>query len=379
MRVVRSLALLCFLASCSDSGGELRIDLRTDWVPLQDFVSVRTRPVDTRIESLEQRVDASSDFVIGERIASYEGLSRGQTQFVIELLRDDGSVLAGRPLSVQVARSVGVTVQMTRDCVDVECPLAGDSLVACVAEMCVDPGCTPETPELCPPAECSEEGCPINDGCRSAACIEGVCFDTDCQQEPCDADSTFSCLVFDEPIEGWTVPAQAEVVEDGASQVLQLAASPMMAPRLRFEFEPAVMRGPLYARTRIRVQAPAITGFVVLLEYKEASAEKISFGIESGGSARLTGDPSSTFDTGGDPFPLDEWSCVELFIDVADDPDGSAWIAIDGERVAELNDVSTLPSGGINRFLLGPVPENDDVVVRYDDVLIGTEAVGCPN
>jgi len=168
------------LVSCA-SGGEgldLSVDVRTDLVPGVEFTGVLvTREGDTRMAV----ASLADDYVSGQRVAEFDGLAASDFNVDVALVSPSGTVIE-REVAVQLRGDLAITVVMTRDCDGVECPgAAGPSATACLGGQCVDPSCTPETPELCPTDECiGAEDCPApSQPCFEAACVFGVCFEAD--------------------------------------------------------------------------------------------------------------------------------------------------------------------------------------------------------
>lgn len=245
-----ALASVLAIAACGcDSQPTLLVvDLRTDFVAGVEFSRVRTT-VDTLDDdaprAVEQEVERGEDFVDGQRIAELDGLSKGPLRMRVQLLAKNGAVIAERPVSVRLDGRLLVTVVMTRDCRDVSCPKEdGDpTLTACHGGRCVDPGCTPDTPERCPDPECTDASdCPSGASCASATCIGGECgFDPDsstcdsgafCEpetgcrpvEEGCTCATGGSCPGSRWPLRigeaGNTRPTQIAVADDGAGFVV---------------------------------------------------------------------------------------------------------------------------------------------------------------
>jgi hypothetical protein len=127
-------------------------------------------------------VAGSEDFIRGTRVAELDEVGAGR-RFVRVSLRDaSGRFLARRTLDVTLTGSFAATILLTRSCQAVECPAPAGSpeLTECQAGRCVDPRCSPSTPdpELCPvacesDAECDAEleWCEGRALCRSGGCL----------------------------------------------------------------------------------------------------------------------------------------------------------------------------------------------------------------
>lgn len=186
---VASSALAALLLSCGGEGGiALVVDLRTDFVPGTEFVTVRTELSRERFDDTSGGVvrrtmepaRAASDFVEGQRVAQFSGVARGASFVRVELLDASDVVVAERTVSLQLDRSFVVTVVIARSCLGVRCPGPSDSSTAteCSGGLCVDPRCTPDTPEHCAEPACTNDGeCPPAGGCLRSICgAGGVCL-----------------------------------------------------------------------------------------------------------------------------------------------------------------------------------------------------------
>jgi len=172
-------ALLLFLTACTGPG-EIVVDLRTDLVPGIEVTGVETSLDDG--PPVAHVPNAEGDYLRGVRIASFASVEPGTHRLEVRLVRGTDEVVV-RPVTVRVEGTTGVTVVITRDCQGVTCPAAaGNPMeVACLGGMCVDPSCTPETPEACPVPACTVDAdCPVSELCTTSACVEGVCLNSEC-------------------------------------------------------------------------------------------------------------------------------------------------------------------------------------------------------
>ncbi|MFK7999668.1 MAG: hypothetical protein AB8H86_08725 [Polyangiales bacterium] len=190
---------LCFvvsvalLAACSSDGPTLRVDLKTDFVPGTEFNAVRLTIGSGDGALISDHVAAAdTDYVRGARLAQAE-VTSGQTPVTVTLLRGGVEVIS-RSASVSVGSQINVaTVLITRDCEGVACPNDNPSFDSCLGGECVDPRCTVETPEFCPPPECTtDSACSVSTACVQPLCQDGVCLavpnDANCgANERCDA------------------------------------------------------------------------------------------------------------------------------------------------------------------------------------------------
>ena len=171
-------ALLLFAGAgaCAGSkGNELSVDVRTDYVAGIEFdavwVRVDAQPWETRAAR------QTENFVRGQRVADIGGLGNGRQQVFVQL-RLGETMVAERDVPVDISGDLAITVIFSRDCEGVTC--AGE-LSACVGGRCVNPECTPETPESCPADACtSDSACPsTSPSCLRPTCSVGVCLYAD--------------------------------------------------------------------------------------------------------------------------------------------------------------------------------------------------------
>ena len=166
--------MVCAFA-CSSNDASLLVDLRTDLVPAAEFDGVVVELEGFGMEDTFPRT--GDDFIAGQRVAEFD-VPSGTYSGELRLFRRGDPVLS-RSFVVTVQDRTGVTLLITRECAGVFC---GDpSALACLDGRCVPDTCTVETPELCPPAECTRDDecdAPVA-ACGAARCVDGVCFETD--------------------------------------------------------------------------------------------------------------------------------------------------------------------------------------------------------
>ncbi len=186
---MRALAALLVCAAGCDSGIELSVDLKTDLRPGTELAAVRTElgtmPIATAtvgapVQSVRATASASDDFVSGRRIAEFADLQRGTWYARVSLLDARDAVLVSRDVTLHIDASYATTVVVTRDCRGFTCPIAGGdpTLTACVGGRCIDPRCTPLTPEFCGDPVCTTDRvCTTAVACARPRCVERECFD----------------------------------------------------------------------------------------------------------------------------------------------------------------------------------------------------------
>ncbi len=176
--LVRVGCLVLVLVACAGNpGSDLSVDLRTDYVPGGDFNTVVVTIPDR--EPVRVLANSFEDFINGVRVAEFDGLSASDFRVSVDLLSNSGTVVASRETEVQLRGDLAVTVVITQSCRGIVCPNGNPNETECVGGICVDPGCTPETPERCPstPACVSATECPAPaQTCFEAQCVDGFCL-----------------------------------------------------------------------------------------------------------------------------------------------------------------------------------------------------------
>jgi len=183
--VAAALGLLV-VTGCTSSKLSLSADLRTDWVSGEELVGVRMElyreapgtgapALDTQ-ESLAVR---GTSFVRGRRVAEWTGLDPGEYWVRATLLERSGETRARRITQVTVRTDQAIIVVVTRGCAGVVCPGPSDdpSHTECFGARCVDPSCTPMTPEACGTPSCAGDAdCTTTTACAAATCFAGACL-----------------------------------------------------------------------------------------------------------------------------------------------------------------------------------------------------------
>ena len=215
-------ALLLGLLGC-EASPSLFVDVKTDFVPGEEFVRVRTvvfHPGDDRVDR-EQEVAAapSQDFLRGYRAAEFVDTVTGSRRVRVELMDATGRRVAERSVIVTLNSTRIVTVLLTRSCRDVQCPEAGGDAAAteCLAGQCVPAECL--EPSGCVTPECaSDADCTFAADCATPLCEEGICLSGagSCPSgQYCDSEA--GCLPRADGLEDAGVPADAAPSDAGCA------------------------------------------------------------------------------------------------------------------------------------------------------------------
>lgn len=178
------LAATVWLAGCTTSSAVLTVDLRTDWVPVAEFLSIETEvfvasPLTEEGARREAAARLDADFATGVRVAEYRDVGRGSRLVRVRLLDASGAVVAERSIRLELRGSHALTVLLTRDCVRGACPGRGEdpARTECLGGRCVEPLCAPGSATECAEPECVTDGdCPGMASCSSPRCVEGACL-----------------------------------------------------------------------------------------------------------------------------------------------------------------------------------------------------------
>lgn len=179
MKLLR-IALCGLMLGCPSEPTQptVRVDLKTDYVPFVEFDAVRMEVGDNDLAfRIDRVVDGGENYLRGQRI-NETMVQRGEHPITITLFHT-GAVVATRRVSAIVQANITVvTVVLTRSCEAVMCPNDNPALESCLGGRCVDPRCTPETPEFCPAAQCeAPTECAMPDNaCVESRCDLGVCL-----------------------------------------------------------------------------------------------------------------------------------------------------------------------------------------------------------
>ncbi|QQR90797.1 MAG: VCBS repeat-containing protein [Myxococcales bacterium] len=202
-------------SSCSSPSPQtLSVQLRTDMVAGIEFSLVRTELFEgalgaegTAYRVLDDQVPAQdADLISGLTLGAFENVEPEVVTVRVSLLDGSGESVVARPVQIKTADLQSVTIVITRDCQNVTCPGPDDPiLLACLSGACVDPRCSPETPELCGQPSCTEDSdCGSEASCAVGQCLAGSCLfaavASSCDDGLwCNPDSGCTAIVADPP------------------------------------------------------------------------------------------------------------------------------------------------------------------------------------
>jgi hypothetical protein len=175
MRASRSI-LLVLLAACDASDGiTVLVDLRTDLAPGDEFLAVRTE-IGAAIE--ERPALMGQSYLDGRRVAEIGGLAPGRTSIRVVLLDASGGLVTEQHVALDLTGDAGVTIVVSRDCLGVRCPAAGEppDREVCLGGVCVTPECAGPLAEGCPADECATDSECGAAPCSAGRCAHGVCL-----------------------------------------------------------------------------------------------------------------------------------------------------------------------------------------------------------
>lgn len=212
------LVALVMLAGCDSGGSPLFVEVSSDLVAgaevarfeVELYTDRPTAPA-TPFDRVYSDVATGDSFRESTRIASFDDVPDGLRWIEVVAIDIDGRVLVRQPAQVEVVGRTAHAVRVDRECVGVECPGAGGSPsdLACLGGRCVDPRCSPGTPEFCPDwATCERDSdCEAPAAaCARAACADGLCF-AEVRGNACPAGQWCNPDVACEPLPGEPVDA----------------------------------------------------------------------------------------------------------------------------------------------------------------------------
>lgn len=168
-------ALVGGLAAGCPSSTLVVVDLQTDFVAGLDFDAIELEFDADPIR--RTTVSAGESYARPRPIFEQSGLAPGRHRVRVTLVLGTRRYTRTRVLDVQGQHLALVVI--SRSCIDVVCPTAGDpSATECAAGVCVDPECDASAGEACFPVQCDEgRACgPSATACAEPVCAEGICL-----------------------------------------------------------------------------------------------------------------------------------------------------------------------------------------------------------
>ena len=183
------------VVGCDPPAPLLVVDLLTDYRAGIEFdrVEVELFP-GTTLAALDIPARAAAPAMVqrhdgpvgGTRVAEVTGLPPGSWLVQVRLKLGPADVAENVTLVDFGRTTKAITVRITRECGEAECPGDGSlSEFACLAGRCVDPRCSPESPASCPRPDCE-----LDPECESAStvdCMLGLCLSGVCGRWPDDS------------------------------------------------------------------------------------------------------------------------------------------------------------------------------------------------
>ena len=186
------LLLAASLSACSKAKTySLTVSVNTGLVAGPEFTSVETLLLDSGdfASGLNVKRQAVTPAAFGDNYAATHqviqmtGVDPGDQVVRVTLFKPDGSKLIARNVRFRMLGNYGLTVYLTRDCVNVTCPAPAGSATdgECLAGACVDAQCNPDDPSTelmhCGNAHfCnSANDCAATSSCATSTCNAGVC------------------------------------------------------------------------------------------------------------------------------------------------------------------------------------------------------------
>lgn len=161
--------MFVLLAACTPSPSlELAVDLLSDLQPGLEVDRFEVRLNDASVyDGLPQGSVSSGARAVDLEVNAGDHIIAGRAFF-------RGVMVAERRVLVQVRENQALTVVLTRNCRDIECDEASTT---CANAMCVDPQCSPETPQFCASSQCeADSDCERAGECGTVECLRGACL-----------------------------------------------------------------------------------------------------------------------------------------------------------------------------------------------------------
>ncbi len=158
-------------------GALLTVAVLSDLTPQVDFDELAVE-LDDGAQSVFALTPAIH-FDKARAVAAFQDVPLGDRRVTVTLALAGVPVMT-RHVELNLVADIQVSVAMTRLCVGVVCPAAGDAPDAnvCHGGRCVPPSCSSLAPESCGNPACIEDtDCAPATGCGRSACTDGLCVE----------------------------------------------------------------------------------------------------------------------------------------------------------------------------------------------------------
>jgi hypothetical protein len=203
----------------------------------------------------------------------------------------------------------------------------------------------------------------------STDCIEPVLF-----YEPFEDDLTGVIKEDAGAFVGYTT----EVVHSGASSLVASQGEPESDAQITNSLDPGVT-GDLYYRAWLYVPTGTVNDWVKILALNGSSVEGIDLNLLSNGGlevySQLTSDSVASTDN---VVPLDEWFCLQVHADVANNGTAAVWV--NEQLVINVSGWNTQPGGSVDRIVYGIAETGSNqtgATIYTDDIIAATAAIPC--
>lgn len=208
----------------------------------------------------------------------------------------------------------------------------------------------------------------------------------------CDIPGALLCETFDSPLppeySTWHSGAIAASIQDclvhRGDGALRCRSDAGGYVQTRMRLPAPVSSGPLHARFFAYIPSTlTIPDYLAMFElwHDDLGGDgKISVEAIDNGALEVYLTPNgSAHATPGNAVRRDEWMCIELFLDVAA-AGGRMSLSLNGTPVIEQGDVVTLPASPLSLAVFECLPSDEasSIDLAIDDLVIGTQPIGCP-
>ena len=326
-------------------------------------------------------------------------------------------------------RALAFTVLLSRSCLNVLC---GED-ETCFQGQCVDARCTQESPEFCGGVLCEQDSdCGNVSECASARCDAGACWFealSSMEENACDSETEWchpevGCIdrgesfippeveetdpgsdpptiYYRDDMEGGLLGSANSVdinggelrmvndpVRSGVASLEAIVEGAGVNANLEKNFDSPIAEGLLYARVHAYLDSnSSFVDSLIMLRidgiFSASDQDKISLNIGQERNIKYSSNASSEhLSSIGGAMPEDQWTCLELIIDLHE-TNGSISVRKDGEEILSgIGGMDTVPDGGVGvldygiPFLISNgQPANARLLL--DDLVVANYEVGC--